>query len=146
VVDVGLAGEELVDGFQVITQFAVPAAVGGVDEVGGRKIPDLAVPVFVEGVGLQRIEERGGANRFGGGPPDLVGKGRAIVEAQGLEEAALLSVPAADHGAAEEPLRCIDVPDLPTSVEDPELGHETCPLEPMAGRGAGGAEHIGTLV
>ena len=41
VVDVGLAGEELVDGLQVVAQFAEPAAVGGVDEVLAEKSQTL---------------------------------------------------------------------------------------------------------
>ena len=102
VVEVGLAGEIEVCRFQVVSKFAEPAAVGGVDEMVDGKTPDLAVPGFIERIGPVLVDEGGSADGFGGGLPDLVGNRGLVIEAERVVEAAVSMIPAARHRRVEE--------------------------------------------
>ncbi len=96
----------------------------------------------------QRAEEGGGADGFRRGPPDLVGEQRGGCRSRACRRSrpCFVSQPRVDGscGRASPRPPAARHACLPSSTQS--CSHEPRPFEPVAGRRAGRAEHVGALV
>ncbi len=143
VVYVALAGEDGVGRGEIVRQFLVPATVLVVEEAVGDGAPDAAIAVFVELVGWQvLVEEMRGTGGLAHRPPQLFRLGGRVVPVQRVKEASLFPVPAKGHGLDEQRFCRHRHPFVLAVSQHPELEDEACPFQPVAGGGAGRAEHF----
>ncbi|QTK80957.1 hypothetical protein AT6N2_C3511 [Agrobacterium tumefaciens] len=130
-------------GHQILRQLLMPATVFMIDEAVGNRAPDAAVTILVEGVGRQVfVEEVGRTRRLAHGPPEFRPLVGSIIPVERIKEAALVPVPAKRHGLHEQGFGGDRHPVVPAFAQHPELENKAGPFQPMAGCGAGGAEHF----
>src|ERR1700693_4047082 len=90
--DVGATLKDTRDGAQRAVELWMPA-MRPVDHMGGEEAPDAPVPFFIEWVGVDGAERRGGADPLGAGPPEAVRLIRSVAPVERVVKAAKVPIP-----------------------------------------------------